>query len=102
MTSEPRLFIASGIFHPEPGGPATYLYELLPELQRRGWDIQALAYGDSPIHDYPYSLTRIPRRMLPVRVADYALAARPLLGWADVAYLHTLGLPLIGGKAPRV
>ena len=26
-----RLFIASGIFHPDSGGPATYLYRLLPE-----------------------------------------------------------------------
>src|SRR5687768_284293 len=100
--NQPRLFVASGIFHPEPGGPATYLYELLPELQRRGWDVRALAYGESPLHDYPYPLARIPRRALPVRIAQYALAAYPLLKWANVAYLHTLGLPLIGGQAPRV
>jgi hypothetical protein len=41
-----HLFIASGIFHPEQGGPATYLHELLPELQTRGWDIRALTYGN--------------------------------------------------------
>lgn len=74
----------------------------MPELQRRGWHIRALAYGDSPLRDYPYPLTRIPRRALPLRLAHYALAARPLLRWADVIYLHTLGLPLLGGKAPRV
>jgi glycosyltransferase involved in cell wall biosynthesis len=34
----------------------------------------------------------------------YARAARPLLRWADLVYVHTLGLPLIGGsgKARRV
>ena len=97
-----RLLIASGIFHPEPGGPATYLYELLPELQARGWDVRALAYGDAPTRDYPYPLTRIARRLFPLRQWAYARAALPLLRWADVVYVHTLGLPLMGGRALRV
>ncbi len=97
-----RLFVASGIFYPEPGGPATYLRALLPELQRLGWDARALAYGESGSATFPYSVTRVPRRMLPLRLVDYARAARPLLGWADLVYIHSLGLPLIGGRAPRV
>ncbi|MBZ0277833.1 MAG: glycosyltransferase family 4 protein [Anaerolineae bacterium] len=97
-----HLFIASGIFHPESGGPATYLYELLPELQQRGWDIQALTYGNGAT-DYPYPLLRIPRRTLPLRLLDYARAARPLLAWAELVYVHTLGLPLVGSRrAPRI
>jgi glycosyltransferase involved in cell wall biosynthesis len=95
-----RLFIASGIFHPESGGPATYLKELLPELQKRGWNIQALTYGAGEVDSYPYPLTRIPRTKL--RFPRYALAARPLLQWANLVYVHTLALPLIGGNAPRV
>ncbi len=101
ITHHFRLFIASGIFHPESGGPATYLYDLLPELQQRGWDVRALTYGSGDTAGYPYPLTRIPRRMFPIRVAQYALAARPLLQWADLVYIHTLGLPLMGNK-PRV
>lgn len=97
-----RLFAVSGIFHPEPGGPATYLYELLPELLRRGWDVRALTYGDAPVAGYPYPLTRIPRRALPLRLAAYARAAAPLLRWADLVYVHTLGLPLVSGRAARV
>jgi glycosyltransferase involved in cell wall biosynthesis len=97
-----RLFVASGIFHPESGGPATYLYELLPELQRRGWDIRALTYGGGAVEPYPYPLKRIPRQSLPLRLARYALAARPLAAWADLIYLHTLGLPLPRSRAPRV
>lgn len=98
-----RLLIASGIFHPEPGGPATYLHELLPELQMRGWDVRALAYGDAPTGGYPYPLTRIARRPFPLRQVAYARAALPLLGWADLVYIHTLGLPLVGSRrAPRV
>lgn len=98
----PRLLIASGIFHPEAGGPATYLYELLPQLQQRGWDVRAISYGSAPVQQYPYPLSRIPRRALPLRLVDYARTARPLLQWADLTYVHTLGLPLSGGSAPRV
>jgi len=98
----PRLLIASGIFHPEAGGPATYLYELLPALQQRGWDIQVITYGDAPATGYPYPLVRIPRRALPLRMIDYGRRALPLLRAADLVYMHTLGLPLPGGAAPRI
>lgn len=98
----PRLLAASGIFHPESGGPATYLYALLPELQRRGWEVRALAYGSGAADGYPYPLRRIPRRALPVRWMDYARAAQPLLAWADLVYIHSVGLPLVGSRrAPR-
>lgn len=98
----PRLFVATGIFHPEPGGPATYLYELLPALLARGWEVRLLTYGSGPVTAYPYPVTRVPRRALPLRLADYARAARPLLRWADLTYMHTLGLPLLGGGGPRL
>ncbi len=92
-----RLFIASGIFHPESGGPATYLHELLPALVDRGADVRALTFADDPHADltYPYPLQRIMRATLPVRTLNYALAARPLIAWADVIYIHLQGLPLI-------
>ena len=97
-----RLLIASGIFHPESGGPATYLYELLPALQERGWELRAISYGDAPTGDYPYPLRRIPRRAFPLRQINYARAAAPLARWADLIYMHTLGLPVIGGNARRL
>jgi hypothetical protein len=56
----PRLFAASGIFHPEPGGPATYLYEALPALQVRGWEVRLLTFGEGG-GSYPYPVTRVPR-----------------------------------------
>jgi glycosyltransferase involved in cell wall biosynthesis len=103
MSDSSKLFIASGIFHPEAGGPATYLYELLPELQKAGWDVRALTYGSGAVDRYPYPLTRIPRNTLPLRMIRYAQAARPLLNWADLVYVHTLGLPLVGSRrVPRV
>jgi glycosyltransferase involved in cell wall biosynthesis len=99
-----RLFVASGIFHPEPGGPATYLHELLPHLQARGWDVRALTFSDTadgPAEPYP--VTRIVRQAYPVRMVRYALASRPLLHWADLVYVNLLGLPLFGDHhAPRI
>lgn len=97
-----KLFIAAGIFHPESGGPATYLYEILPELQKMGWQPCVVTYGAGDTSRYPYPVTRVPRRVLPIRVAHYGLTAFPLLRWADLVYVHTLDLPLIGGKARRV
>ncbi len=98
-----NLFIATGIFHPESGGPATYLYRILPHLQNKGWDIRLLTYGEGDTESYPYPLRRIPRQLLPVRLLRYGLASQSVLRWADVAYLHTTDLPLIGSSdVPRV
>lgn len=98
-----RIFVASGIFHPEPGGPATYLYRLLPELVARGHAVRVLTFGDGPTAGYPYPLRRIPRRALPLRWAQYARAARQEMRRADEVFLNSLGLPLLGGRGvPRV
>ncbi|MCZ7540351.1 MAG: glycosyltransferase family 4 protein [Anaerolineae bacterium] len=98
-----RIFVASGIFHPEPGGPATYLHRLLPELQARGHAVRALTFGDGPAEGYPYPLRRILRRALPVRWADYARAAWGEMRHADLVFVNNLGLPLVsGGGVPCV
>lgn len=98
-----RILAASGIFHPDSGGPATYLYRLLPELQARGHEVRAMAYGNAPMDGYPYPLTRIPFGLLPLRLARYARAYRQQLAWADLLYLNSLGLPRSGDRRkPRV
>src|SRR5579859_6048526 len=96
-----RLFIASGIFHPDSGGPATYLYRLLPELQARGHDLRVLANGDGPTAGYPYPLERIPSGPLPLRMARYARAYRRDAAWANLIYLNSLGLPRSGDRHKR-
>jgi glycosyltransferase involved in cell wall biosynthesis len=98
-----HIFVASGIFHPEAGGPATYLYRLLPDIVARGHHVRVLTFGDAPTAGYGYPLTRIPRRALPVRWLDYAHAARPETARADLIFINSLGLPLVGaGRKPRV
>jgi len=95
-----KIFIASGIFHPDSGGPATYLYRLLPELQARGHDIRALTYGNAPISGYPYPLMRIPFGGIPFsRWIKFAQAYRTHAEWSDLVYINTLGLPR-NGKRP--
>ncbi len=41
-----RIVIATGIFPPDIGGPATYTAKLAPELLRRGHRVSILTYGD--------------------------------------------------------
>ncbi len=99
----PNLFVASGIFHPEAGGPATYLREILPAMQSRGWGLRVLSYGDSAESDYPYPVARVARRVYPMRLARYGLLARKNLAWADAVYVQTIDLPLWGGRRlPRI
>jgi len=97
-----RIFIASGIFHPEPGGPATYLHHLLPELQARGHSISALAFGDAPTDGYPYLLTRIPRSNYLIRQRAYRRAAATLWPGHDLAFVHSIGLPLPDSIHPQI
>ena len=99
----PKLFVASGIFHPEPGGPATYLRSLLPTLQAAGWQLRVLTYGADKDFTYPYPVQRIARSVYPLRRARYGIAAAGRLAWADLVYAQTIDLPLWGGQGkPRV
>ena len=98
----PNLLIASGIFHPESGGPATYLRQLLPALMERGWQIRVLTYSDAAISDYPYPVSRVRRQVYPLRLARYGWRARSLHQWADLTYMQTIDLPLWGWRGPRL
>ncbi len=94
-----NLLIATGIYPPDPGGPATYLHEVLPELQRRGWRPQVLTFSDTMVNrGESFPVVRILRRLYPLRMGHYAASSLPLVGWANVIYVHQLGLPLIGPR----
>ena len=58
-----RLLIVSGIFHPEIGGPATYLHALSRTLAERGHQVGVVAYGDEHAPDaYPFPVWRVSRK----------------------------------------
>ena len=62
-----QVCVVAGTFHPEPGGPPTYLTHLLPALAERGHAIEVVTYTDAPrsfcdTTNYGYPLWRISRR----------------------------------------
>lgn len=97
----PNLLVATGIFHPEPGGPSTYLRQIAPALQERGWDVRVVSYGERSSTEYPYLVRRIERKVYPLRLAKYGAEIRGHADWADLVYAHSIDLPLWGISAPR-
>lgn len=45
-TYTPHLVIATGIYPPQIGGPATYAKLLVDELPKRGWEVGVVNFGD--------------------------------------------------------
>jgi glycosyltransferase involved in cell wall biosynthesis len=90
-----RLCIASGTFHPEVGGPPTYLYALASELVSRGHRLHVVTYGDrDPPGSYSYPVHRVPRRgPEPQRIAGFTLAALRAARRAELLYVNDYGLP---------
>jgi glycosyltransferase involved in cell wall biosynthesis len=97
MTEPLKLAVIAGIFHPEPGGPATYLYHLLPELITQGYAVRVLTYGEADMPAaYPYPVQRISRQTsIAARLLAYSRAAWQLVGWADVLFIQGYGLPVL-------
>ncbi len=98
-----RILVASGIFHPEIGGPATYLDQMLPELLKRGHNLTVVSFGDSsPAARYPYPVHRVARRHWLARQWEYYQTVNRLWPGHDLAFIHSLGLPLPRRLSPRV
>jgi glycosyltransferase involved in cell wall biosynthesis len=81
-----KLLLVTGIFPPDPGGPAGYIPRVAAELSRRGHAVRVVCLSDSLEHDdsaYPFQVRRIARRtFMPARMLRTAAAIR---GWAKDA-----------------
>ena len=97
-----HFLVPTGIFHPEAGGPATYLYHFLPELLARGHTASVITFSDDPGGDYPCPVTRIPRTNIIQRNVAYYRAVRRELPGADVVFVNSLGIPLPRIRQPMV
>ena len=61
MKNNNKIIIATGIFPPEIGGPATHSLLLATELQKSGVDVVVVAYSDDK-KEYDFKVIRISRK----------------------------------------
>lgn len=98
-----RIFVPTGIFHPDSGGPATYLYRFLPELQARGHSVRVLTFGEGSTEGYPYPLTRVSLNQgLFKRRRAYLEQFNREAAQSDLIYINNLGLPRSSVRVPQV
>ncbi len=94
-----RILLATGIYPPEIGGPATYVKELAGRLQARGAQVTVLAYGEQQDEEGKWPVVRVSRRggML-LRWWRYRKMLRLLGQDTDIIYAFSgvsVGVPLM-------
>jgi glycosyltransferase involved in cell wall biosynthesis len=92
-----KICVVTGTFHPEPGGPSTYLYNLLGDLVQRGHEVAVITYGDlEEEHDYPYPVMRISRQQpIPVRLIKFVYRILSIGRRYDLLFVNNYGLPAV-------
>lgn len=96
-----QICVVAGTFHPEPGGPPTYLSHLLPALAERGHRICVVTYTDAPRsfvdnETYGYPVHRITRRQpIPLRLVGMARRLVGVARSADLIFVSDYGLPVL-------
>lgn len=90
LLKEKRLLIATGIFPPAIGGPATFVTTIVPHLQRAGWQINVLTYGSNQtVRPESYAVHVVPNNSpAGVRHVVYAWRAWRLLRRVDGVFLQ--------------
>ncbi len=96
-----KICVVTGTFHPEPGGPSTYLYNLLGDLVQRGHEVAVITYGDlEEEYDYPYPVKRISRRQsIPVRLIKFVYRILSIGRRYDLLFVNNYGLPAVVANA---
>ncbi len=93
-----KIVLATGIYPPEIGGPATYVEKLAHRLNARGVDVSVLAYGEQDPQTVPFPVTRVSRKGgMVVRWLRYSKMLRRASDEADIVYAFSsvsAGVPL--------
>lgn len=94
-----KVVLATGIYPPAIGGPATYVQELGKRLQASGCDVSVVTYGDGvPVPD-ALPVIRVSKRGGPLlRWRRFARALRSAAHGADIVYTFSsvsCGMPLL-------
>ena len=103
-----RILIATGIYPPDIGGPATMIEAMTIALEGRGYSCSVLAYGDKDSkikagkRDRQFNVTRIGKdRRSPLRQAVYLTTLLRMAKRADVIYAtdtYSVGLSCLFAK----
>ncbi len=89
-----KLAIATGTFHPETGGPPTYLRRLCLGLIEAGHDVRLVSFGEPTTHRYRHPVVRVSRSYpLPIRLVRFTANVARLAAWCDVMLVSDYGLP---------
>lgn len=93
-----RIVIATGIFPPDIGGPATSVSMLADAWTRQGHRVTVVTYADRETGEgKPYGVVRVPRGLpAPLRYARFFLEVRKALKEGDVVFAQDAvasGLP---------
>jgi glycosyltransferase involved in cell wall biosynthesis len=82
-----KILIATGIYPPDIGGPATYVKTLSEELPKFGYEIKIITYSDDLFIES--GVTRIKRKQnIFKKYWQYFLAVYSQLDWADLVYVQ--------------
>ena len=89
--------IVTGTFHPDVGGPTTYLMSLARQLVERGHRIAVITYGEEAPHlTYAYPVVRVSRRFSPLaRLIVFTYQVLRIARSYDVLYVLDYGLPAV-------
>jgi len=97
-----KLVIASEIFPPDIGGPATYVIRVIPELVKAGFEVKVITYADVKKIVYDdslgYLVIKIPRKNIFIKFVCYYLQLYKLAKKADLIFAQgpvASGLPTL-------
>ncbi len=94
-----KICIATGIFPPDIGGPATYSSLLLAELPKRDIEVEVVTYGEPEAGDTTQHITRVSRRLPKgIRHCIYLIRLLQRAWSADIVFAQDLisaGLPAL-------
>ncbi len=99
-----RVLLATGIFYPDVGGPATHVRKIAEHFSGLGWGVTVVAFGERPSDEVvPYRVVRTSRNM-PKLVSwlVYAFTVMREAARSDVVYafdLTTAGMPAAASAA---
>ena len=93
-----KIVLATGIYPPDVGGPATYVYELAKELTKRGEEVIVVTYGKESESTDSWKIVHVEKSLPFIRWVIYAQALRMHGKDADIVYAFSsvsCGVPLI-------